>query len=43
VDQLRKHRLVFLSTDLGHNDVMSRRRTFELFLRSSVLADIGKE
>jgi hypothetical protein len=34
---LEKNRLVFLHTDLSHNDVMARRGTFGEFLRTSCL------
>ena len=36
--QLREGSLIFLSTDLGHNDVVARRKTFQRFLETSCLA-----
>lgn len=35
---LRKHRLIFLYSELPHNDVMQRRHTFQNFLETSCLA-----
>jgi len=40
MDELRNGRLVFLHTDLGHNDVLEKRKTFGLFLKTSCLAEI---
>lgn len=40
VEELRNGRLVFLHTDLGHNDVLEKRKTFGLFLKTSCLAEI---
>lgn len=37
--ELQKGRLVFIHTELGHNDVVVKREQFKLFLRTSVLAD----
>jgi hypothetical protein len=37
---LGRNRLVFLHTDLGHNDVLAKRRTFRTFLESSCLEQI---
>lgn len=37
--ELQKGRLVFIHTELGHNDVVAKREQFKLFLRTSVLAD----
>ena len=34
-DQLRTNKVVFLETDLGHNDVLEKRRTFLRFLKTS--------
>jgi hypothetical protein len=45
-EKLKNARLVFLHTDVGHNDVLAKRETFCLFLRTSCLAEIatgGKE
>ena len=39
-DELRTNRLVFLTTDLGHNDVLARRATFRTFLETSGLGRI---
>ncbi len=36
-DQLRTNRIVFLATDLAHNDVVEKRRTFQRFLETSCL------
>lgn len=36
-DQLRTNRLVFIETDMGHNDVLEKRNTFLRFLKSSGL------
>ena len=38
-DALRQNQLVFIHTDLGHNDVIHQRNEFALFLKTSVLAD----
>jgi hypothetical protein len=40
-EELRIARLVFLHTDLGHNDVLEKRKTFGLFLRTSRLAEVS--
>lgn len=37
LENLRTNRLVFLHTDLGHNDVVARRGAFGQFLESSCL------
>jgi len=37
-EELRAHRLIFLHTDLDHNDVLAKRRTFRRFLETSCLA-----
>ncbi|MCW5552819.1 MAG: hypothetical protein KIS67_11750 [Verrucomicrobiae bacterium] len=42
-DELRGNRLIFLHTDLTHNEVLERRRTFGRFLTSSGLAGIRTE
>jgi pimeloyl-ACP methyl ester carboxylesterase len=39
-EELRSGRLVFLSTDLGHNDVVEKRKTFGEFLKTSCLEDL---
>ncbi|HKI68273.1 MAG TPA: hypothetical protein VKA67_01700, partial [Verrucomicrobiae bacterium] len=36
-DDLRTNKLVFLHTDMVHNDVVARRDTFEQFLKTSCL------
>ncbi len=36
---LQKHKLIFIHTDLGHNDVVAKREQFKLFLQTSLLAD----
>ena len=36
-ESLRTNRLVFLHTDLAHNDVVAKRGTFEQFLKTSCL------
>ncbi len=36
--ELQTHRLVFLHTDLTHNDVVARRKTFQKFLETSCLS-----
>ena len=38
--ELKTNKLVFLHTDLGHNDVLEKRNTFGLFLKTSCLAEI---
>jgi hypothetical protein len=38
--ELKTNRLVFLHTDLGHNDVLEKRRTFCQFLKTSCLGEI---
>lgn len=38
-DALKGGRLVFIHTDLGHNDVLDKRDQFALFLKTSVLAE----
>ncbi len=42
-DELRANRLIFLHTDLTHNEVLERRSTFGRFLTSSGLAGIRTE
>jgi hypothetical protein len=39
-EDLRTHALVFLSTDLAHDDVLAKRKTFRRFLEASGLAEI---
>jgi len=36
---LRENRMLFLFTDLAHNDVVDKRKTFEEFLETSCLAE----
>jgi hypothetical protein len=38
---LRSQRFIFLYTDLAHDDVLEKHRTFRDFLKSSCLAEIG--
>lgn len=38
VPQMRTNQYVFLSTDLGHNDVLAKRKTFQTFLEASCLS-----
>ena len=40
--QLRENRLIFLFTDLPHDEVLNRRKTFFKFLETSGLADFKK-
>lgn len=35
--ELKAHRYIFLHTDLGHNEVLAQRRTFQQFLETSGL------
>jgi hypothetical protein len=37
VDELKTNRVVFLHTDLGHNDVLAKRKTFQQFAETSCL------
>jgi hypothetical protein len=37
--ELQTNRIVLLHTDLAHNDVLARRRTFQLFLETSCLPE----
>lgn len=39
-EELKSGRLVFLSSDLGHNDVVEKRKTFGEFLKTSCLEDL---
>ena len=39
-DELKTNKLVFLHTDLGHNDVLEKRKEFCLFLKTSCLAKV---
>jgi len=39
-EELKSSRLVFLHTDLGHNDVLEKRRTFCQFLKTSGLGEL---
>ena len=41
--QLSGDRLVFLSTDLGHNEVVAKRKTFQRFLETSCLGTLAPE
>ncbi len=41
--ELKTNKLVFLHTDLGHNDVLAKRNTYCQFLRTSFLAAIAKD
>jgi len=36
-DELKTNRVVFLHTDLGHNDVLAKRKTFQQFAETSCL------
>jgi hypothetical protein len=38
-EELKSGKLVFLHTDLGHNDVLEKRKTFCQFLRTSCLSE----
>jgi hypothetical protein len=38
--ELRTNKFVFLHTDLGHNDVLEKRKTFGEFLKTSFLDDL---
>ena len=38
-DALKTNQFVFIHTELAHDDVMAKRNQFELFLKTSVLAD----
>ncbi len=38
---LTKHRLIFIHTDLGHNDVIATRKQLHKFLASSLLRGIS--
>lgn len=40
--QLRDNKLLFIHTDLGHNDVLAKRQQFEQFLKTSCLRDLKK-
>jgi len=37
LENLRTNRLIFLHSDMAHNDVVAKRKTFEQFLQSSCL------
>ena len=39
-EELQSNKLVFIHTDLGHNDVVAKREQFRLFLKTSLLADL---
>jgi hypothetical protein len=41
-DQLRTNRLVFIETDMGHNDVLEKRSTFLRFLQTSGFSALEK-
>lgn len=38
-EELKRGTLIFLHTDMGHNDVLAKRGTFGQFLKTSCLAD----
>jgi hypothetical protein len=38
--ELKTNKLVFIHTDLPHNDVVEKRKEFSLFLKTSVLTDV---
>ena len=39
-DELKTNKLIFLHTDLPHNDVVAKRNQFRLYLQTSQLADL---
>jgi hypothetical protein len=39
--QLREARLIFISTDLGHNEVVAKRKSFQRFLETSCLGSLS--
>jgi hypothetical protein len=39
-EELRSGKLVFIHTDLPHNDVVAKRDEFALFLKTSILKDM---
>jgi hypothetical protein len=39
--QLQTKNLIFLFTELGHNDMLDKHRTFREFLKTSCLIDVG--
>ena len=41
-DELRGNQLLFIHTDLPHNDVLEKRKEFQLYLRTSCLEDLKK-
>lgn len=41
--ELQTNRLIFLHTDMTHNDVVEKRKTFQQFLQTSCLADMKAE
>jgi hypothetical protein len=41
--QIRKNRLIFIFTELPHNDVLHKHKTFLQFLQTSSLSDIPKK
>jgi hypothetical protein len=43
VKELKKNKIVFLTTNLEHNDVLAKRNQFEMFLKASCLKDIKKK
>jgi len=40
--ELQKNKLLFLFTELGHNEVLVKHRTFREFLKTSCLSEVGK-
>jgi len=41
--ELRTNKFIFLHTDMGHNDVLEKRKTFREFLKTSFLEDRMKD
>jgi hypothetical protein len=41
--ELRTNKFIFLHTDMGHNDVLEKRKTFGEFLKTSFLEDCRKD
>jgi hypothetical protein len=39
-EELKANKLIFIHTDLPHNDVVEKRKEFTLFLQTSLLADL---
>lgn len=42
LDELRGNQLLFIHTDLAHNDVLEKRREFALYLKTSCLVDLSE-